>query len=156
MFKRCITLITLTAFTIFTISCASTSQKQGGQGWEYLMKIGPGNNAILTLTDGTMRGGQIVEVHPDELLMLVAGEDMTFARSDIAVLTVKRRRNTMEGGLIGFLATGFGITAILCSGEDADCPYQAWLIAVPLLGIPGGLLGALIGSQTGGDVEIIP
>ena len=39
-----------------------------------------------------------------------------------------------------------------CGGEEI--PAEAWLLGVSLFGIPGGLLGALIGSQTGGD-EII-
>ena len=156
MFKKSITLITLTAFIIFTFSCASTSQKQGGQGWEYLMKIGPGRNAIITLTDTTMRGGQIVEVHSDELHLLIAGQTVTFARSNIVLVTVKRPSKTAEFALGGFLVTGVGITAALCLSEDAHCEPLGWLLGIGLFGLPGALLGALAGIQTGGDVEIMP
>lgn len=129
------------------------SQAQGGQGWERLMEIGPGSDAFLTLTDGTLRGGQIVEVHTDELILKVAGQNVSIARSDIALVNVKGSSATLAGGIVGFLISGVTLTAILCTD---DCPGGAWILGIALLGIPGGLLGALIGSQIGGDVEIIP
>lgn len=128
------------------------SRSRGGQGWKRLMQIGPGNDAIVTLTDGTLQGGHIVEVRFDELLMLIAGKDKRIARSDIAMLTVKRSSYALAGGLIGFLISGIGLTAIVCD----DCSTDSWIVGIALLGIPGGLIGALIGSQTGGDEEIIP
>lgn len=128
------------------------SRAQGGQGWNRLMEIGPGSDAFLTLTDGTLRGGQIVEVRSDELILKVAGKDVTVARSDIALVKVIGSSSTLAGGVIGFLVSGITLTAIICD----DCPAEGWVLGIALLGIPGGLLGALIGSQIGGDVEIIP
>ena len=45
-------------------------------------------------------------------------------------------------------------TAILFGDEDV--PIEGWILGTALLGIPTGLIGVLIGSQTGGDVQIVP
>ena len=130
------------------------SRTQGGQGWGRLIQIGPGRDAILTLTDGTLRGGQIVKVHSDGLILQVAGQDVAVDRSDIAAVKVKRSSGTLTGGVVGFLASGITLTAIICDGNN--CSGEAWALGIALLGVPGGLLGVLIGSQIGGDVEIVP
>ena len=122
--------------------------------WNKLMQIGPGSDALVTLRDGTLRGGQIVTVTSDSLGLTTAGQVVSLARSEIALVEVKGSSGALAGGLIGFLVTGVGLTAILC--EEGDCPGEAWILGIALLGIPGGLLGALIGSQTGGDIQIVP
>jgi len=128
------------------------SQTQGGQGWERLMEIGPGSDALITLKDGTLRSGQIVKVLSDELILRVAGQDNTVVRSDIVLVKIQGSSGTLAGAVIGYLAGGVILTAALCE----DCPSEAWILGIALLGIPGGLLGALIGSGVGGDEEIIP
>ncbi len=128
------------------------SQTQGGQGWERLKEIGTGSDALITLTDGTLRSGHIIKVLSDELILKVAGQDKTVARSDIVLVKVMGSSGIVTGGIVGFLASGVILTAILCE----DCPPEGWALGIALLGIPGGLLGALIGSQIGGDEEIIP
>ena len=122
--------------------------------WGKLIQIGPGSDALVTLRDGTLRGGKIVSVKADSLGLITAGQVVSIARSEIALVEVKRSSGALAGGLIGFLITGVGITAYLC--REGDCPGEAWLLGIAILGIPGGLLGALIGSQTGGDVQIVP
>ena len=57
--------------------------------------------------------------------------------------------------MIGALVSGLTLTTVACS-DGEGCDGQTWVLLVPILGIPGGLLGALIGSQAGGPVEIIP
>ena len=42
--------------------------------WQYLMKNGPGSDALVTLRDGTLRGGQIVTVTSDSLVLKTAGQ----------------------------------------------------------------------------------
>ena len=128
------------------------SKTQGGQGWERLMEIGPGRDALITLKDGTLRSGQIVKVISDELILRVAGQDNTVARSDIVLVKIQGSSGVVAGGIIGFLASGTILTAILCE----HCEAEGWVLGISLLGIPGGLLGALIGSGVGGDEEIIP
>ena len=122
--------------------------------WQKLMQIGQGSDAIVTLRDGTLRGGLIVTVTTDSLGLKTAGMVVTLARSEIALVEVKGSSGALAGGLIGFLVGGVALTAILAGGNDIS--PQGWILGTALLGIPTGLLGVLIGSQTGGDVEIIP
>lgn len=122
--------------------------------WQKLMQIGPGSDAMVTLRDGTLRGGKIITVTTDSLGLRTAGQVVTLARSEIALVEVKGSSGALAGGLIGFLVGGVALTAILSAGEDI--PVQGWILGTALLGIPTGLIGVLIGSQTGGDVEIVP
>ena len=130
----------------------NTDPVPGSNDWQQLIQIGPGYDVIVTLRDGNLRGGQIFTVDQDTLVLHSAGQKITIPRSDIALVKVKRSTGAVTGGVIGFLVTGVGLTATFCE----DCPPEGWLLGVSLLGIPGGLLGALIGSSTGGDVEIVP
>ena len=122
--------------------------------WQTLVQIGPGSDAIVTLRDGTLRGGKIITVTSDSLGLKTAGNIITLVRSEIALVEVKGTSGALAGGMIGFLVGGFALTAILSGGEDIS--PQGWILGTALLGIPTGLVGALIGSQTGGDVEIVP
>jgi len=122
--------------------------------WQKLMQIGPGSDAVVTLRDGTLRGGKIITVTTDSLGLKTSGQLVTLARSEIALIEVKGTSGALAGGLIGYLVGGIALTAIVFGGEDI--PAEGWVLGVALLGIPTGLLGVLIGSQTGGDVEIVP
>ncbi len=122
--------------------------------WQYLMQNGPGSDAIVTLRDGTLRGGIIITVTADSLGLKTAGQVVTLARSEIALVEVKGTSGALAGGLIGYLVGGIALTAILFGDEDV--PIEGWILGTALLGIPTGLIGVLIGSQTGGDVEIVP
>jgi hypothetical protein len=129
---------------------------QESAGWSRLAEVGPGKDAVVTYRDGTLRGGVVQSVEGNELVMASGGEMVRIARSDIATVQIRRKKGTLAGGLIGFAVTGIGLTTIICAENDADCDWQVWVFGITLLGIPGGLLGALIGSQTGGDIEIVP
>jgi len=121
--------------------------------WQDLMSIGPGSDALVTMSDGTLKGGQIITVTLDSLFMKTAGKEISIARSEIALVEIKGSSGALAGGIIGFLISGVGLTAIISQGQATP---EGWLVGISLLGIPGGLLGALIGSSTGGDVEIVP
>ena len=129
--------------------------QQESKGWTKLADIGLGRDAIVTLTDGTLRGGQIVEVQSGALRLLVGGNVMTITRSDIASVEVKRKRGTLIGGVAGYLISAVTLTALVCA-EAGECSVTIAIVGGAVLGIPGLLLGALIGSQVGGDVEIVP
>jgi len=107
----------------------------------------------VSLSDGTLKGGRIVEVLPDALRMETAGQVVEIPRSDMVVVRVQRQSYTLAGGVVGFLVSGLGWTVYLC--HDDGCGIAGALLAFTLLGAPGGLVGALIGSQAGGDVEFI-
>jgi hypothetical protein len=129
---------------------------QESSGWSRLAEVGPGKDALVTYRDGTLRGGVVQSVEGNELVMASGGEMVRIARTDIATVQIRRKKGTLAGGLIGFAVTGVGLTSIVCLTDDSDCDWRSWTFGIALLGIPGGLLGALIGSQTGGDIEIVP
>jgi len=125
-----------------------------GKGWGLLMMNGAGSDALITLNDGSLRGGTIVQVTQDSLTINSANKNFTIARSDIAVIEIKGSSGTLAGGIIGFLVSGVVLTLVASGGEEI--PAEGWILGISLLGIPGGLLGALIGSQVGGDQIIVP
>jgi len=132
----------------------SQSPAPSNGGWQRLMEIGPGSEAIITLRDNTLRGGEIIKVTSDSLDLISAGQFFSIARTDIALVEVQGTSGTLAGGLIGFLVGGIALTAILFGDEEV--PVEGWILGTALLGIPTGLVGALIGSQTGGDEKIVP
>lgn len=125
-----------------------------GKGWGYLMMNGAGKDALITLNDGSLRGGTIVQATQDSLTINSANKNFTIARSDIAVVEIKGSSGALAGGIIGFLVSGVVLTLVVSGGEEI--PAEGWVLGISLLGIPGGLLGALIGSQVGGDQIIVP
>ena len=125
-----------------------------GKGWGHLMMNGSGSDALITLNDGSLRGGTIVQVTQDSLTINSANKNFTIARSDIAVVEIKGSSGALAGGIIGFLLSGVVLTLVASGGEEI--PAEGWVLGISLLGIPGGLLGALIGSQVGGDEVIVP
>ncbi len=108
--------------------------------------------ALVTLNSSHLRSGKIIKVYPDTLLLLSHNQPLKIAADDIAMITVKRPSRTLEGTFIGFMASGLILTSILC----AECKDEGYLLVFSLMGLPGGLFGGIIGSQTGGDIEIIP
>jgi hypothetical protein len=132
----------------------SFSPLDDGKGWGHLMMNGAGNDALITLTDGSLRGGTIVQVTQDSLTINSANQNFTIARSDIAVVEIEGSSGALAGGIIGFLVSGVVLTLVASGGEEI--PAEGWVLGISLLGIPGGLLGALIGSQVGGDEVIVP
>jgi len=132
---------------------ASPLQQEARPPWDRLAAVGPGHQAVVSLSDGTLRGGKIVEVLPSALRLESSGQVLEIPRADMVTVRVQRKSNTMAGGLIGFVVSGLGWTVYACS--DDDCGFAGALAVFTLLGAPGGLIGALIGSQTGGDVEFI-
>ncbi|MGW8265972.1 MAG: hypothetical protein ACWGSQ_06360 [Longimicrobiales bacterium] len=121
--------------------------------WERLAEVGTGRQAVVSLSDGTLKGGRIVEVLPNALRMESAGQAFEIPRPDMVTVRVQRKSYTMAGGVVGFLVSGLGWMAYAC--HDDDCGVAGALLVFTLLGAPGGLVGALIGSQAGGDVEFI-
>jgi len=122
--------------------------------WSRLGEVGPGQQAVVSLSDGSLKGGKILEVLPSALRMESNGQAFEIPRSDMVTVRVQRKSYTLAGGVIGFVVSGLGWTAYACSG-DGDCGFAGALLVFTLLGAPGGLVGALIGSQAGGDVEFI-
>lgn len=132
----------------------SHESKTPSTNWERLGKLGPGRDAIVTLTDGTLRGGWIRGVDAEKLYMLRAGEEIPLAASDIAAVRVMRPDRRLLMGMIGYFVTATVATVIASNEDDLDAKDA--IIVFGVAGIPGGVLGAWLGDIIGGDVEIVP
>lgn len=122
--------------------------------WHRLAEIGPGHAAVVTLRDGTLRGGWITGVDAAHLELQSAGQPIELSPSDIAVVRVQRTDRTLLYTVLGYLATAT-IGAVVVYNDDNHEPRDLIIVGA-VAGIPGGLLGALIGDRTSGDVEIVP
>lgn len=119
-----------------------------------LQSMAPGRSAVVTMNDGTLRGGWVTSVDDSQLHMEKQGEKVALAISDIATVRVQRSDRTLLYGMIGYLVTG--TAAVLIAHNDGDHEFKDLVIVGSVGGIPGGILGALIGSRSSGDVEVIP
>src|SRR5262245_33321144 len=114
----------------------------------------PGHSAVITMNDGTLRGGWVTSVDDSNINMEKQGAKTSLALSDIATVRVQRPDRTLLYGMIGYLVTG--TVATIIAYNDGDHEFKDLVIVGGVGGIPGGILGALMGSRYGGDIEIVP
>lgn len=114
----------------------------------------PGRFAVLTMNDGTLRGGWVTAVDETKLTLEKQGASEPFALKDIATVTVKRSDRTSIYAVVGYLVTG--TVATIIAYNDGDHEFKDLVIVGSVGGIPGGILGAWMGHRSGGDMEIIP
>ncbi|HEX6941531.1 MAG TPA: hypothetical protein VF128_01320 [Gemmatimonadaceae bacterium] len=131
--------------------------------WQRLAEVGPGHGAVVTMRDGTLRGGWIAGVDGGTINLQAAGETLPLAASDIAVVRVQRSNRTLLYGVIGYFVTATAAILVVnhkdnesADPTDDDHKSRDLVVAGSLGGIPGALLGALIGQWTSGDVEFVP
>ncbi|HET6349450.1 MAG TPA: hypothetical protein VFH88_10255 [Candidatus Krumholzibacteria bacterium] len=133
---------------------ASAGGSESSGGWHRLKGIGPGHAAVVTLGDGTLRGGWVAGVDDQVLHLQSAGQTFDLAPQDIATVRVKRSDRTLLYSAIGYIVTATVATIVVYN--DSDHEKKDLVIVFGVAGIPGGLLGALVGDRTSGDVEIVP
>ena len=119
-----------------------------------LQSKGPGHAALVTMNDGTLRGGWIKGVDDSQLHLQKPGGDVSLALSDVTLVQIKRSDRTLLYTALGYLVTATVATVIAHSDGEHDFKDQVIIFGVG--GIPGGVLGALIGHWTSGDIEIVP
>jgi hypothetical protein len=119
-----------------------------------LQSTAPGNSALVTMNDGTLRGGWVASVNDSHLNLEKQGVSTALALSDIAMVRVQRQDRTLLYGMFGYLVTGTAATIIAYHNGEHD--FASLVIVGSVGGIPGGILGALMGSHYSGDIEIIP
>jgi hypothetical protein len=118
-----------------------------------LQSKAPGHYAVVVLNDGTLRSGWVNTVDDTHLRMQKQGEEVPLPLKDIVTVTVQRPNHALGYAVAGYLVTGT-IAAIIAHNDDHE--FKDLVVVFGVGGIPGGLLGALIGRSTSGDVEIIP
>ena len=119
-----------------------------------LQSKGPGHAAVVTMSDGTLRGGWIKGVDDSQLHLQKQGGDVSLPLSDVTLVQIKRSDRTLLYTALGYLVTATVATVIAHSDGEHDFKDQVIIFGVG--GIPGGVLGALIGHWTSGDIEIVP
>ena len=119
-----------------------------------LQSKGPGHAAVVTMSDGTLRGGWIKGVDDTQLHLQKQGAEGSLALSDITLVHIKRSDRTLLYTALGDLDTATAATLI--ANGDGEDDFKDQVIIFGVGGIPGGLLGALIGHWTSGDIEIVP
>jgi hypothetical protein len=115
--------------------------------------MAPGHSVVATMSDGTLRGGWVTSVDDTHLNLEKQGEKVALSISDVATVRVQRSDLTLLYGMVGYLVTG--IAATIIAYQD-DHEFKDLVIVGSIGGIPGGILGALMGSRYSGDVEIVP
>lgn len=119
-----------------------------------LQSTAPGHSALVTMNDGTLRGGWVASVNDSHLNLEKQGENVSLALSDVALVRVQRSDRTLLYGTIGYFVTG--TVATIIAHHKGDHEFKDLVIVGSVGGLPGGILGALIGSRCSGDVEIVP
>lgn len=121
---------------------------------------GKGANVTILKKDGFQLSGKLVAVKKDFLVLSSPGSeavsDQSIAVADVREVKVIRHSNAGSGALIGLLA-GAAFGAAAAAGEnDTGGPFHfgaGYSIAVN--GVGYALIGALIGSGTGGNKSFV-
>ena len=130
------------------------SVSSSSQALTQLQSKGPGHTAVVTMNDGTLRGGWIKGVDDTQLHMLKQGGEVSLSLSDVAMVQIKRSDRTLLYSVIGYLVTAT-VATIVVYNDDYHEPRDLIIVGA-VGGIPGALLGALVGQRRSGDVEIVP
>ena len=119
-----------------------------------LQSKAPGHNAIVTMNDGTLRGGWVASVNDTHLNLEEQRQSVPLALSDIAVVRVQRPDRTLWYAMFGYIATATAATIIAYNDDNHE--FKDLAIVFGVAGIPGGLIGAAFGHRCSGDLEIVP
>lgn len=119
-----------------------------------LQEHAPNHTAIVYMNDGTLRGGWVNSVDDTHMHMLKQGQPVDLAIAEIATVRVQRPSHTFLYGVLGYAVTG--TVAMLIAKNDGEDDFRDLAVVFGVSGIPGGLIGALIGKGTTGDMEIVP
>ena len=89
-------------------------------GLTRLQAKAPGHSAVVTMNDGTLRGGWVTTVDDAHLNMEKQGEKTSLALSDVVSVRVQRPDHTLLYGMIGYLVTGTVATIIAYNDGDHE------------------------------------
>jgi len=136
----------LLVFSLFWLSGALYAKKKGAE-------------LIIEKKDGWYERGELITVKQDSLLLLnSAGADVSIDIGNIKTITIAKKSKTVLGAGIGFLVgAAIGISAL---ANENSKPKQGWVslefpsIYGAVLGVPGALVGALIGLAVSSDETI--
>lgn len=119
-----------------------------------------GAEVVVQKLDGNQIQGELIAVKKTSLLLLdsVSRFDVSVNLKEIGIVHVIKGPKTGLGAISGFLVGGVvGVAATGKSKDCGQCPNSARrnIIGGTLVGGIGALIGALIGSTSGGNEIII-
>ena len=118
-----------------------------------------GADLIIQKTDGTQARGELITVKENSLLLLdrESGADVSVDVKDIKVITIVKKPKALQGAGLGFLISAASLSALAWATDEeffTDPEGGGPLVLALWFGIPGLLVGAVVGSIIGTDKRI--
>jgi hypothetical protein len=147
----------LGAALIASISSVAQAQTAASLG-EVSGRLKTGDKVYVAAGDTSVKGS-ILEISPSSLSLLVNGQRREFSGSELTRIQ-REKRSTRRGALIGLLAGGVGVPAVVYTIVERNCAasrgtihacddeWGADMIAIFFGGIGGGI-GAGAGAGVG-------
>jgi hypothetical protein len=134
-------------------SFSATEPKPEVGKWENLQKLSPGDDIRVVLNDMKYYGGQFQQVTNSRLTVRLAKNEKSFAKEDVLRVSVKGGSHRLRNAAIG-LGVGMGLGLAIAAKDRNDSEAQNLDLAfgVPLLGVAGAGVGALLPSTAWRDV----
>ena len=108
--------------------------------------VNPGDRIAVTDDTGRVLQGDLVDISPSALSVLVAGTRYDLQESKYTVTSERRQDSLKNGALLGFLA-GAGSTAALLAASDHYVYPVQWATFPLIMGGAGAGIGILVDSM---------
>jgi len=118
-----------------------------------------GADLLIERLDGKQVRGELIAVKNTALLLMErdSGADVSAAVEDIKAIRVVKKSKALQGAGYGFLISAAGLSALAWASDEEyflDPEGGGPLVLFPFFGIPGLLVGSVIGAIMGTDKTI--
>lgn len=117
-----------------------------------------GADLLIERLDGSQVSGELITVKESSLLLLSdSGADVSVTVQDIKVIRVIKKSQALQGAGYGFLITSASLSALAWASDEeyfTDPEGGGPLVLALFFGIPGLLVGSIVGSIMGTDKTI--
>lgn len=117
-----------------------------------------GADLLIEKLDGTQVRGELITVKESSLLILSdSGADVSVDVQDMKIIRVIKKSKALQGAGYGFLISSASLTALAWATDEEyfmDAEGGGPLVLALFYGIPGLLVGAVVGSIMGTDKTI--
>lgn len=110
-----------------------------------------GAEVVITKTDGQQIKGELIAVKPSSLLLLESqtGADVSSGIEEIAAIKIIKKSKVLTGAGIGFLVSSVSLCGLWWATDPegfTDPEGGGPLVVAAYFGLPGLLVGALVGA----------
>ncbi len=119
-----------------------------------------GVDLLVTRLDGSTVRGELIAVKANEVSLLLlseSGVDVTIATLDIQLIRIVKRSKSWQGAGLGFVVSSVSLSALAWATDDeffTDPEGGGPLVLALFFGIPGLVVGAVVGAILGTDKKI--